>query len=150
MVMTYRSKVGVLIPITLIMLVCVSVLFIYMCIAEGRHNAAIVILMILIAVSSLFIFLMLRTKYILDDDHLRVTAWPGTDVSVPYSSITYVKGIRSTKASGPLSHDRIRIDHDGKTMYISPVRKKEFKRALTDRCFGNGDGNADGDVRDPE
>ena len=76
-----------------------------------------------------------NTNYTFGDTELVIKSGLGKPILVPYDSIYSIIESRNRLASAALSSDRVEIRYDEHSViYISPQRKKEFIKLLSDKA----------------
>lgn len=133
--MTYRSRVDFWLILTL--LACYGYVLVLLFSQSDSLDTA--FLMICISVTAASLIFIYRSfwpcKYMLKEDYLHITCGTVIDKKVKYSDIKSVAKSYSFLSAPALSLSRLRIDHDGGVVLISPVNREEFMEALKNRIL---------------
>ena len=134
----YPSKIDAWLGVVLIG-ACIAVgLAFFVAVKSGRPQMIIATLPAVVIGAGLPIWLMLSTRYTLNDTRLLVKSGPFS-WEVPIKSITSVTETSNPLSSPALSLDRLRIEYSqGKAVMISPKQKREFLQDLEARRARQG------------
>lgn len=131
--MVFRSKIDVWLAVVLAIaaLACLSgavqVLF-----SDARSILANALVLVLLG-AVLPLWILLGTRYTLDDSELRIVSGPFR-WRIPFHEIRSIKPTRNPLSSPALSLDRLRIEYGrGKWIMVSPRDKVRFLRELESR-----------------
>jgi len=127
---TYTSKVDSWLAIVLLASAVISLVAGYSVLSQGGGGSISIALFTVVVGAGLPLWLLVDTRYVLDEQHLRIRSGPFR-WQIPYREIRKVEASRSG-ASGPaLSLDRLRIDYGvGRSCLISPADRERFVAAL--------------------
>lgn len=94
---------------------------------------------ILIVGTGFPLWLLVSTKYIVENDNLKIISGPFS-WNIPIESIKSVQETQNAITSPALSFDRLEITYeDDKVILISPANKKEFTQKLDSEKFSGVD-----------
>jgi energy-coupling factor transporter transmembrane protein EcfT len=127
--MVFRSKID---PWLLIVVVAVTALPLFQAMAALRDgSSATPHLLVFVLLGGFFLWLLLSTKYTIDDDAILVQSGPFS-WRIVRTEITGIVPSKSMVSSPALSLDRIRIDYGlgRKSILISPKDKDRFLNAI--------------------
>jgi hypothetical protein len=96
--------------------------------------------------AGLLLWILLGTRYDVDDTSLRVRCGPFR-ASVPLGSIRAIRPTRSALSAPALARDRLAIEHDGGALVVSPRDKAAFIQAIQGRVRGIQITDTPGDTR---
>ncbi|WP_051216149.1 PH domain-containing protein [Ferrimonas futtsuensis] len=125
--MTFRSKIDTWLLVVLLLAIAGSL---YGAVEAVRIDAGWVIACVLIITAGLLVWLLVSTKYVVNDKILRIKAGPFLWL-VDIESIRSVRETRNPLSSPALSLDRLEISYGvGQTIMVSPKEKVRFLKAL--------------------
>jgi hypothetical protein len=133
--MVYRSRVDpwLLIPFTGLTLTCVYAAYRLMQLPRVPPWLALLPLAIVVTVP---LWSVLRTRYTLSDEALRIRCGPFA-WRIALRDISRIEPTRDAGSSPALSLDRLRIHYgDGRSVMISPADKQDFLRDFAVRRAG--------------
>ena len=127
--MVYRSKIDMWLIIVLLSTAAIPLVLAYVAVQEG--SAWISHAVIAGVMSCFFIWLVLTTKYSIEETTLKIQSGPFT-WQIEKREITKVTPTRSIISSPALSLDRLRIDYASgrSSILVSPKDKVGFVKAL--------------------
>lgn len=132
MELVFRSKIDFFIGLVYAGVIVVSAYSAFAAFA-GRSSGSVAIgLVIALLGVGLPVWLVLSTRYILTDESLLVRSGP-VRKTIPIAEIHSVEPSRDARSSPALSLSRLRIEHSGGAVLISPKDVKGFLVALEER-----------------
>ena len=92
-------------------------------------------------IAAIYLGLLFPMRYGIGDEHL-IVRFGLVRKRIPLATIRHVRPTRNPLSSPALSLDRLRIEHDGGAVMISPARRREFLAELEAAARLRRDGDA--------
>lgn len=127
---TFKSKIDIWIVVLLVISIAVPLVMLILYGSNSKELGSGAVLMIFALVIALPLWLFTSTKYVVNDDSLRIQSGPFR-WNIPVKDITSVSETRNPISSPALSLDRLKLQYgEGKSILVSPREKFEFLEAI--------------------
>jgi membrane protein YdbS with pleckstrin-like domain len=127
---TFKSKIDTWLLVVVLISTAITLVALVVAGSYSDEPSSAMILVIMILAVAPLAWLFTSTKYIVDDESLRIQCGPFR-WSIPVKDISSIRETRNPISSPALSLDRLELRHEGqKSILVSPKEKAAFRKAI--------------------